>query len=326
MATRTQIGRKSIYLIQPKFPPSYWGQEHFLKMTPYGAVYPPLGLITLAALTPPEYDVTLCDENAGEKIDYDTDAEIVGITGYIFQREHVFEVADRFRRQGRTVVLGGPMANLVPEECRPHCDVLFEGEAEYTWPRFLREHAAGRHADHYQQAGENPPARLAPAPPRRPEEVVRPRHRAVHPRLPVHLRVLRHHRDVRPQDAVQADRAGDPGDRGLAGAGRGQGVLRRRQLHRQPRLRQGTAAGGRQVERPAAAAAGVLHPGEHRHGPRRGVARAAPRRQLLRGLPRHRDAAQGQPGRGRTRRRTRSSTWSRRSTRSSRTTCSSRPA
>jgi radical SAM superfamily enzyme YgiQ (UPF0313 family) len=151
MATPRRVTRKKVYLVQPQFPPSYWGQEHFVKMTPFGAVYPPLGLITLAALTPPEYDVTLCDESAGERIDLDTDAEIVGVTGYLFQREHVFAVADRLRRPGRTVVLGGPMATLVPEDCRPHCDVLFEGEAEYTWPRFLREHGAGRHADRYQQ-------------------------------------------------------------------------------------------------------------------------------------------------------------------------------
>jgi radical SAM superfamily enzyme YgiQ (UPF0313 family) len=151
MATPRQDARKRIYFIQPQFPPSYWGQEQFLKMTPYRAAYPPLGLITLAALTPPEYDVTVCDESAGERIDFETPAEIVGVTGYLFQRERVFEVADRLRRRGRTVVLGGPMATLVPEDCRPHCDVLFEGEAEYTWPRFLREHDAGRHADSYQQ-------------------------------------------------------------------------------------------------------------------------------------------------------------------------------
>src|SRR3954454_16614494 len=116
MATLTPAGRKSIYLIQPQFPPSYWGQEHFIKMTPYGAVYPPLGLITLAALTPPGYEVTLCDESAGESIDFDTDAEIVGVTGYLFQKVHVFEVADRFRAQGKMVVMGGPMATLIPEE------------------------------------------------------------------------------------------------------------------------------------------------------------------------------------------------------------------
>jgi radical SAM superfamily enzyme YgiQ (UPF0313 family) len=152
MATSNGVGRRQIYLVQPQFPASYWGQEHFIKMTPYGAVYPPLGLLTLAALTPPDYDVTLCDESAGETIDYDTDAALVGVTGYLFQREHVFAVADRFRRAGRTVVLGGPMATLVPEDCRPHCDILFEGEAEYTWPRFLREHDAGHHADSYRQS------------------------------------------------------------------------------------------------------------------------------------------------------------------------------
>jgi radical SAM superfamily enzyme YgiQ (UPF0313 family) len=151
MRTLAGAANRHIYLVQPKFPPSYWGQEYFIKMTPYGAVYPPLGLITLAALTPPEYHVTLCDESADEQVDFDTDAEIIGITGYLFQMVRVFEIADRFRARGKLVVLGGPMANLLPDECRAHCDVLFEGEAEYTWPRFLREYAAGCHGDSYHE-------------------------------------------------------------------------------------------------------------------------------------------------------------------------------
>jgi radical SAM superfamily enzyme YgiQ (UPF0313 family) len=123
--------------------------EHFVALTPYAAVFPPLGLLTLAALTPPEFPVTLCDQNAGQQVDFDADAEIVGITGYIIQMKQVFEIADRFRARGKTVVLGGPLANLLPDLCREHCDVLFEGEAEYTWPRFLREYARGEHAGHY---------------------------------------------------------------------------------------------------------------------------------------------------------------------------------
>src|SRR5262245_27406730 len=156
---------RQIYLIQPKFPPSYWGLDHFLPLTPFRAVFPPLGLLTLAALTPQEYRVTLCDENAGERVNYDTDAEVVGITGYIIQIARVFEIADRFRALGKTVVIGGPLANLLPRECRAHCDVLFEGEAEYTWPRFLKEFAAGKHGDSYQEAEkihlpDSPPPRL----------------------------------------------------------------------------------------------------------------------------------------------------------------------
>jgi radical SAM superfamily enzyme YgiQ (UPF0313 family) len=157
--------RRHVYLMQPKFPPSYWGLDHFLALTPFRAVFPPLGLLTLAALTPPEYRVTLCDENAGERIDYATDAAVVGITGYIIQIARVFEIADRFRALGKTVVLGGPLANLLPQECRPHCDVLFEGEAEYTWPRFLKEFAVGEHSDSYRELEkihlpDSPPPRL----------------------------------------------------------------------------------------------------------------------------------------------------------------------
>lgn len=142
-------GDRHVYLIQPKFPPSYWGLDYLVPLTPFKAIFPPLGLLTLAGLTPPEFRVTVCDENAGERVDYDTDARIVGITGYIIQMPRVFAIADKFRARGKTVVLGGPLANLLPDLCRNHCDVLFEGEAEYTWPRFLREFAADKAANHY---------------------------------------------------------------------------------------------------------------------------------------------------------------------------------
>jgi radical SAM superfamily enzyme YgiQ (UPF0313 family) len=160
-----QSDRLSIYLVQPKFPPTIWGMENLLRMTPYHAVFPPLGLLTLAALAPKEYRVTICDENAGERVDYDTPAGLVGITGYLLQKNDVLAHAREFSRRGKTVAIGGPLANLLPEVCRPHCDVLFEGEAEYTWPRFLREYAAGRWSDHYAEPEkvhlpDSPPPRL----------------------------------------------------------------------------------------------------------------------------------------------------------------------
>ena len=150
-SSRPLSSHPKIYLVQPTFPPSYWGMEHFMDLTHYDAVFPPLGLLTLAALTPPEFRVEVCDENANEPVNFDTDADIVGITGYIIQMHRAMEIADEFRRRGKLVVIGGPMANLVPEECRQHCDVLFEGEAEYIWPKFLKEYQAGRHANHYHE-------------------------------------------------------------------------------------------------------------------------------------------------------------------------------
>jgi len=156
---------RQIYLIQPRFPISYWGLEHFLPLTPYQAVFPPLGLLTLAALTPPDFAVTLCDENIGESIDYQTNAPIICITGYIIQIERVFEIAERFRSLGKTVVIGGPLANLLPDVCALYCDVLFEGEAEYTWSRFLRDYLAGTVERRYQEPEkihlpDSPPPRL----------------------------------------------------------------------------------------------------------------------------------------------------------------------
>jgi len=142
---------RQIYLVHPKFPPSYWGMEEWLKLTVYDAIYPPLGMLTLGALTPDGFHVTLCDENAGETVDYDTEAQIVGITGYVNQMHTAFAHADRFRADGKVVVLGGPLANLLPDECRKHCDVLFEGEAEYTWQKFLQDYASGQWSNHYQQ-------------------------------------------------------------------------------------------------------------------------------------------------------------------------------
>ena len=156
---------RQIYLVQPKFPISYWGLEHFLPITPHQAIFPPLGLLTLAALTPPDFAVTLCDENIGESVNYHTDAPVIGITGYIIQMERVFEIADRFRALGKMVVIGGPLANLLPDVCALYCDVVFEGEAEYIWPKFVRDFLAGTVARRYQESEkihlpDSPPPRL----------------------------------------------------------------------------------------------------------------------------------------------------------------------
>ena len=156
---------RAVHLVQPRFPPSTWGLDYVLPIFPYDAIFPPLGLLTLAALTPPDFRVTLCDENAGDRVDYDVPAQVVAITGYLIQKSRVLAHAQEFRKRGKTVVIGGPIANLAPEACRPDCDVLFEGEAERTWPRFLRDFANGRHADHYPEPDkvhlpDSPPPRL----------------------------------------------------------------------------------------------------------------------------------------------------------------------
>jgi radical SAM superfamily enzyme YgiQ (UPF0313 family) len=146
-----------IYLVAPQNPESFWTFDRVLPTLGKRCLFPNLSLPTVAGLTPPEHEVVLCDENV-EPVDLDTDADVVGLTGYVVHRRRLLELADAFRRRGRLVVAGGPLATLCPEELRGRVDVLFVGEAEYTWPRFLRDHAAGRVRAEYRQ--EEPPLLL----------------------------------------------------------------------------------------------------------------------------------------------------------------------
>jgi radical SAM superfamily enzyme YgiQ (UPF0313 family) len=139
-----------ICLIAPKNPESFWTFDRILPSLGKKCVFPNLSLPTVAGITPPEHDVVLMDENV-EPIDLDTDADIIGLTGYVIHKQRIFELAAEFRRRGKLVVAGGPFASLCPEELRDKVDVVFIDEAEHTWPRFLREYQSGCWQAEYRQ-------------------------------------------------------------------------------------------------------------------------------------------------------------------------------
>lgn len=128
-----------IYLINPRFPLSLWDFSYSRDIGGSQFPFPPLSLATLAGLTPLEHTVVICDENI-EPVDLEMDADIVGITGYHIQKARVHQIADAFRSRGIAVAIGGPIVleqNL--RECKEHADAVFQGEAEYTWPAFIRD-------------------------------------------------------------------------------------------------------------------------------------------------------------------------------------------
>ena len=88
------------------------------------------------------FRIRLVDEY-NERIPYDAPADLVAITVNTPNASHCYEMADRFRARGARVALGGPHATLLPEEASAHCDHLFVGEAEETWPPFLEAFLAG---------------------------------------------------------------------------------------------------------------------------------------------------------------------------------------
>ncbi|HLO24695.1 MAG TPA: radical SAM protein [Geobacteraceae bacterium] len=110
---------------------------------------PSLGLKQVAAATPSTWEVVLADE-IQDRIPYDGDFDLVGITAMTHQAVRAYEIADRFREQGKTVVLGGMHPTVMPEEALGHADAVVVGEAEPLWATLLADHLAGRLAAVYQ--------------------------------------------------------------------------------------------------------------------------------------------------------------------------------
>ena len=114
----------------------------------------------LAALVPPHWTVHHVDE-AVTPIDLNAQVDLVAITFHTPSAPHAYNVAACFRQRGITVVLGGPHVTLMPDEAQTHADVIFIGEAELHWPRFLAEFEN----DHYKErycCGEPPALDQAP--------------------------------------------------------------------------------------------------------------------------------------------------------------------
>jgi radical SAM superfamily enzyme YgiQ (UPF0313 family) len=141
-----------IVLINPKFEVSYWGMEHALEMLGKKANLPVACLPLLAALTPEGHTVTLIDENV-EPIDWDrcAKADIVGLTGMSVQRFRMKEILTKLKGLGCFTVIGGPWITVQEDYFDDLADVIFIGEAEETWPQFLREWPTGTYATRYEQ-------------------------------------------------------------------------------------------------------------------------------------------------------------------------------
>jgi radical SAM superfamily enzyme YgiQ (UPF0313 family) len=98
----------------------------------------PLVLPLLAALTPPDFEITLLDEQT-DAIDFDASYDLVAITTLTPLATRAYQIADEFRKRGVWVVLGGLHITLFPEEAQQHADTICIGEAEGIWPEFLRD-------------------------------------------------------------------------------------------------------------------------------------------------------------------------------------------
>ena len=108
-------------------------------------VWKPLSLMVLAGLTPPEWEITIVDENLGVP-DYAAmpRPDLVGITAFTSQANRAYEVAAHFRRLGVPVVMGGIHATMCLDEVMERVDSVVTGEAEGVWAQVLEDARHGR--------------------------------------------------------------------------------------------------------------------------------------------------------------------------------------
>ncbi|MDP3387255.1 MAG: radical SAM protein [Eubacteriales bacterium] len=130
-----------------------------IQSTPYDTSHHPikkkklyfvgLAMPLLAALTPTDWDVEIILETI-EEIPFESDADIIGIGGMGHAIVRSLDIAREFKARGKTVILGGYMASLMPEEAKKYCDSVVIGDAENVWRKALRDYESGELKPYYQ--------------------------------------------------------------------------------------------------------------------------------------------------------------------------------
>jgi radical SAM superfamily enzyme YgiQ (UPF0313 family) len=150
-----------VLLINPEFPDTYWSFRHALPFEGKRCAFPPLGLLTVSALLPANWERRLIDLNVQSLRTADIDwADMVFVTGMLVQKDSLKQVVTRCKARGKRVVVGGPYVTTTIEDL-PDADHVFVGEAETTLPLFIRELAEGVAKPRY-EAVERPPLSATP--------------------------------------------------------------------------------------------------------------------------------------------------------------------
>ena len=136
-----------LYLVNPDNPVVSLNNVHWNRLNRY-RVWKPLGLLVVAGMTPPDWEVTLIDENLSHP-DYRRlpKPDLVGVTAFTSQAPRAYEVAEMYHEMGVPVVMGGIHATFCRDEALEHVDAVITGEAESVWGQVLadaRNHALRR--------------------------------------------------------------------------------------------------------------------------------------------------------------------------------------
>jgi len=133
-------------LICPEFPLSFWSFQKSCRLRGNKTINPPLGLITVAALLPSEWELRLVDLNTSSLSEGDWQwADLILISAMYIQRAGLLALVWEAKRRGKTVVAGGPYPTSLPEAVlEAGCDFVVRGEGENTVPLLLEAMRRGK--------------------------------------------------------------------------------------------------------------------------------------------------------------------------------------
>jgi len=152
-----------VLLLYPLFPKSFWSFEKTLALVDCKALMPPLGLITVAAILPQEWEFRLVDHNVQEVTESDWDwAELVIISGMIVQKSDMLVQITAAKQRNKLVAVGGPYATTSPHEVES-ADFLVLDEGEITLPMFIEAIQRGDRSGTFRSA-EKPAVTETPIP------------------------------------------------------------------------------------------------------------------------------------------------------------------
>lgn len=155
-----------VLLVYPVFPQSFWSFDETIKLLGRKAMLPPLGLVTVAAMLPEDWEFKLVDRNIREVTEEEWAwAEMVMLSAMIVQKRDLHGQIKEAKRRGKQVVIGGPYPTALPDECADvGADFLVLDEGEITIPRFLAALARGDESGTFRSDGEKPDVTTTPVP------------------------------------------------------------------------------------------------------------------------------------------------------------------
>ncbi|MBE0431305.1 MAG: B12-binding domain-containing radical SAM protein [Dehalococcoidia bacterium] len=154
-----------ILLVYPQYPDTFWSFKHALRFISKKATFPPLGLLTVAAMLPQEWEKKLVDLNITTLTDKDLKwADYVFLSGMVAQQASAREIIDRCNELGTKIVAGGPFFGPGYEDFGfDEIDHLVFGEAEDVLPLFVDDVEKGC-AKHIYSSDQFPDIKKTPVP------------------------------------------------------------------------------------------------------------------------------------------------------------------